>query len=177
MNFPQNLEWISHLIADDYARSWSLGAWFVLPFALMGMAAQWSGLRFHSALLFGLVVATSVVVQRAIRLKHNDDLLAKSFMRGFAAGQGAAVANHAAMFPAVPPVHVRAYTMSYWERTGFSVFGWEQKRSLYVVVVGEKIVHASGDVSKLEAFDLPPEIKEAISNVIANAPPPPPLST
>jgi len=56
-------------IAGDYAKSWSIGAWFVASFALVGCAAQaWLSLTSEQALVIALAAATPVAFGRALRV-------------------------------------------------------------------------------------------------------------
>jgi hypothetical protein len=74
MTFLANVERIGRLIADDYARSWPIGAWFVFPFAVAGCTGQsLFGVSFYAALSIALVVATPIAVLRATVLVKPPD--------------------------------------------------------------------------------------------------------
>jgi len=74
MTFIANVERIGRLITDDYARSWSLGAWFVFPFAVVGYTGQsLFGVNFYTALSIAFVLATPIAVLRATVLVKRPD--------------------------------------------------------------------------------------------------------
>jgi hypothetical protein len=64
-----NISRLGEMLTSDFARSWAIGAWFVVPFAATGYVAEgWWGFTFQNAFLLALPVALLVFCGQAVRL-------------------------------------------------------------------------------------------------------------
>jgi len=62
MSVRRDISGLADTLANNYAKSWSIGVWFVFPFAIMGYIAQaWWGFNFRDASLIALLVALVAV--------------------------------------------------------------------------------------------------------------------
>ena len=69
MSVRGDISGIADTLANDYAKSWSIGAWFVFPFAIMGyMAQDWWGFNSRDAFLIALLVALMAVGAKLVSI-------------------------------------------------------------------------------------------------------------
>ena len=66
MTFRNGILSLAKTISNDYASSWHIGVWFVVPFCATGYMAQtWLGFSFYQAFLCALLMAVVVLVVKA----------------------------------------------------------------------------------------------------------------
>jgi anti-sigma B factor antagonist len=67
VTFLESVARAGEAIAEDYRKSWLVGAWFVLPFAALGFTAQvWWGLSFPQALPAAAALGFSILCGRLL---------------------------------------------------------------------------------------------------------------
>src|SRR5207247_3100982 len=74
MTLQRRLWQLSGLIVGSYHQSWSIGAWFVIPFAIVGyVLGTWLNYDFPRAAFIAAVVAIPVVFLKARAVETSID--------------------------------------------------------------------------------------------------------